>query len=166
MTHCSIDQVSSSEPWRPKRRQNIITALTLPQGWISARKHQYTTAITTMWAEPSWAFPESYTAGSCARAMADNGEIKVLITPPPKWVSAQLLYVCVTAWWRSRGCSQNLCSPFLRAVRLFTLFIYITRHNFSPTRSVINYITRNNFSPTRSVTKYFQHEYFPIYGTS
>jgi len=36
--------------------------------------------------------------GSCARAMADNGETKGLITPPPRWVSAQLLYVCVTAW--------------------------------------------------------------------
>jgi len=29
---------------------------------ISARKHQCTTAITTVWAESSWAFPESYTA--------------------------------------------------------------------------------------------------------
>jgi len=36
--------------------------------------------------------------GSCARAMVDNGETKELITPSPKWVSAQLLYVCVTAW--------------------------------------------------------------------
>ena len=43
-------------------------------------------------------FPESYTTGSCARAMADNRETKGLITPPPRWVSAQLLYVCVTAW--------------------------------------------------------------------
>jgi len=42
--------------------------------------------------------PESYTAVSCARAMADNGETKGLIAPPPRWVSAQLLYVCVTAW--------------------------------------------------------------------
>ena len=94
--------------------------------------------------------------GSCARAMADNGKTKGLITPPPKWVSAQLLYVCVTAWQRSRLWSQNLYSLFLRAVRLFiyiTLINYITRHNFSPTRSVIIiYITRHNFSPTRSVT--------------
>ena len=29
--------------------------------------------------------------------------------------------------------SQNLCKPFLQAVR----FIYITRHNYSPTRSVM-----------------------------
>jgi len=37
------------EPWRPKWRQSIITALTtLPQGWVSTRKHQYTTAITTI----------------------------------------------------------------------------------------------------------------------
>jgi len=38
------------------------------------------------------------TVGSCARTMADNGETKGLVTQPPKWVSAQLLYVCVTAW--------------------------------------------------------------------
>jgi len=49
--------------WRPKWRQNIITALTkLPQGWVSVRKHQSTTGITTMWTECWWAFPESYTA--------------------------------------------------------------------------------------------------------
>ena len=80
------------ELWRPKRRQNIITALTtLPQEWVSTRKHQYTTAIATMWTESSWAFPESYAAGSCARAMADNGETKGLITPPPWRVSSQSL---------------------------------------------------------------------------
>jgi len=51
------------KPWRTKRRQNIITALTtLPQRWDSLRKHQCMTAITTMWTESSWAFPESYTA--------------------------------------------------------------------------------------------------------
>jgi len=37
------------EPWRPRRRQNIISALTtLSQGWVSARKHQCTTTITTI----------------------------------------------------------------------------------------------------------------------
>ena len=35
--------------------------------------------------------------GSCARAMADNEKTKGLITPPSRWVSAQLLYVCFTA---------------------------------------------------------------------
>jgi len=49
---------SSSEPWWPKRRQSMITALTtLPQGWVSARKHQCTTVITRMWTESSWVFP-------------------------------------------------------------------------------------------------------------
>ena len=28
---------------------------------VSAHKHQSTMAITMMWTEPSWAFPESYT---------------------------------------------------------------------------------------------------------
>jgi len=45
-----VHAVQLIEPWRPKRRHNIITALTtFPQGWISACKHQCTTAITTMW---------------------------------------------------------------------------------------------------------------------
>jgi len=84
---CSIDQLI--EPWWQKRRQNVITALTtLPQGWVSTRKHQCTTAVTTMWTEFSWAFPESYTIGSCARAVADNRKTKGLITPQPRWVSA------------------------------------------------------------------------------
>ena len=65
------------------------------------------------------------TVGSCARVMAADGKTKGLITPPPRWVSAQLLYVCVSAWQWSQLCSQNLCSPFLRAVRLFTLFTLI-----------------------------------------
>jgi len=90
------------EPWWTRRRQNIITALTtLPQGWALARKHQCTTAITTMWTESSWAFPESYAADdSWIERLSDggHGETKGLITPPPRWVSAQLLYICVTAW--------------------------------------------------------------------
>jgi len=50
------------ELWQPKRRQNIITALTtLPQGWILAPKHQCMTAITTMWTLSLEAFSESYT---------------------------------------------------------------------------------------------------------
>jgi len=42
----------------------------------------------------SW---ELMTVGLCTQAMADNGKTKGLITPPRKWVSAQL-YVCVTGW--------------------------------------------------------------------
>jgi len=56
------------EPWRPKRRHNIITAM-LPRGWISTCKHQCTTVITTMWTESSWAFPGSYTADDLVRAL-------------------------------------------------------------------------------------------------
>ena len=52
--------------------------------------------------------------------MVDNGETKGLITPPPRWVSAQLLNVWVSAWQRSRGCSQNLHRLSLRAL----MFLY------------------------------------------
>ena len=64
LTHMSRDvhAVQLIEPWRPKQRQNISALTTLPQRWFSTRKHQYTTAITTMWTESSWVFPESYTA--------------------------------------------------------------------------------------------------------
>ena len=65
LTHMSHDDHAAQliEPWQPKRRQNIITALTtLPQRWVLTRKHQYMTAITTMCTESSWAFPDSYTA--------------------------------------------------------------------------------------------------------
>jgi len=46
--------------------------------------------------------------GSCAWVMADNRETKGLITPPPRWVSAQLLCVWVSARQQSWGCIQNL----------------------------------------------------------
>ena len=65
LMHISYDDhaVQLIKPWQPKWRQNFITTLTpLPQGWVLARKHQCTTAITTMRTEASWAFHESYTA--------------------------------------------------------------------------------------------------------
>ena len=78
LTHMSRDDhaVQLIEPWQPKRKQNIITALTtLPQWWVSTRKHHYMTAITTMWTESSWAFPESYTADeSCIVRSNDGGQ--------------------------------------------------------------------------------------------
>jgi len=40
--HMTVSGWSSSKPWRPKRRQNITALTTLPQGWVSARKHQCT----------------------------------------------------------------------------------------------------------------------------
>jgi len=58
------------------------------------------------------------------------------------------LYVWVNAWRQSWWCSQNLCRPFLY---LFNYLINcITRHNFSPTRSVITLHCVAQFSPTRS----------------
>ena len=80
LMHMSCDDhaVQLIEPWRPKPRQNIITMpTTLPQGWVSASKHQCTTVITTTWTESLSAFPESYTAnrmtvGLCAWAMAEH----------------------------------------------------------------------------------------------
>jgi len=79
------------------KTKQLITALTkLPQGWVSARKHHCTTAITTMWTESLWAFPESYTADDSWIVRSINGNLrktKVLITPQLRWVSAQFLYV-------------------------------------------------------------------------
>jgi len=47
---------------------------------VAARVSFGTTAITTMWTESSWAFPESYSADDSwivrSRAMADTGRQK------------------------------------------------------------------------------------------
>ena len=101
------------ELWRPKRRQNIVTALTtLPQGWVSSHKQQCTTAITMMGTESLCAFPESYTADDSWVVHSSNGDqqnTKVLRTPQPRW---ELLYFWVNTRRRSRWCSQNLHRPF------------------------------------------------------
>ena len=68
---CDDHTVQLIKPWRPKLRRNIITAR--PQGWVSARKHQCMTAITTMWTESSWAFCESYTANESWIVRSSDG---------------------------------------------------------------------------------------------
>ena len=77
---------------------------------------------------------------------------KGLITPPSRWVSAQLLYVCVTAWQRSWQCSQKLCSSFLRAVRLFIYLFTLIRLRgtifpYQECNNELHYITQHNFFP-------------------
>ena len=94
-----------------------------------------------IWTESSWASSESYTANDSWIVCSSNGdqrETNMLRTPQPRQVSAQL-YVWVNAGWRSRWCSQNLRRPFLRAGRFDLINYYITRHNFSPTGSVIRW---------------------------
>jgi len=42
--------IKSSEQWWPEWRQKIITALTTPPPvWVSAPKHQYSTALIAVW---------------------------------------------------------------------------------------------------------------------
>jgi len=108
------------EPWRPNEDRTLLQrSQRCSQGWVSIPKHQHTTAITTMWTESSWAFPESYTTGSCARAIVDNGETKGLITPPPRWVSAQLFYEVAIGPAGSRAMVRARCG-----VRMRMLVVY------------------------------------------
>jgi len=51
------------------------------------------TEITTMWAESSWAIPESYTARIMRSSDGDNGETKGLITPPPEFLHNYYTFV-------------------------------------------------------------------------
>jgi len=106
------------------------------------------TVITTMWTESSWAFPESYTAhdswivhssdgGQRGDKRAHNSTTKVSFC-------TIIIRLCHCTIATMMVHSQNLCSPFLRALRLLTLI------------TLINYIMRHNFSPTRSVTLLFQ----------
>jgi len=99
---------------KTKTNSHYSALTTLPQRGVLARNHQCTTAIPTIWTESSWAIPESFTANDSwiVHSSDSEGETKGLITPPQRRVS-ELLYACVTAQQRSRGCSQNLCSSFL-----------------------------------------------------
>ena len=62
--------------------------------------------------------------------MAISGKTKALICPPPRWVFAQSLYVWLSVQRWSQWCSQNLCSPFLRAVRLHIFVESVSAHAF------------------------------------
>jgi len=78
--------ISSSEPWRTKQRQSIVTALTtLPQGWVSAHSE----------GQPSWLcgqnicghFVRAVLATNVEesdRAMAAKGMKKALVSPPSR----------------------------------------------------------------------------------
>ena len=179
LTHMSRDDhaVQFIEPWRPKRRQNIITALTtLPQGWVrhvSINTRQRSLRYGQNLHGPFLRATLQMTVGLCARAMAINGKTKALRTLPPRWVSAQLLYVLVNVRRRSRWCSQNLRRPFLQAVRFLYLY-YITWHNFSPTRSVIacvwvtngHHLTTANmgFTHARPITRIYKFDHSCIHS--
>ena len=67
---------SSSEPWQPEWRQNIITALTtLPQGWVLARSisaQQQSLQSGQNLRGPFLRATLPMTVGSCAQAIADN----------------------------------------------------------------------------------------------
>ena len=75
------------EPWRPRRNNTLLQRSQHCHKGVLARKHQCTTAITTMWTESLWAFPKSYTANdSWIVHSSDSGhrETKGLITPPTR----------------------------------------------------------------------------------
>ena len=57
-------------------------------------------------------------------------------------------------------------SEVVKRLLYYIILYYITRHNFSYTRSVINYITRHNFLYTRSVIylDYLRGTIFPLPG--
>ena len=90
LTHMSRDDhaVQLIEPWRPKRRHNVIAALTtchkreFRHVSISARQQSLRCGHNLR--RPFLRATLPMRVGSCARAMADNGETKGLITPPSR----------------------------------------------------------------------------------
>jgi len=55
------------------KTEHYNSAHNVAQRWVSTRKHQYTTAITTMWTKSSWAFPDSYTADDSRIVRSSDG---------------------------------------------------------------------------------------------
>jgi len=124
------------ESWRPKRRLNIITSLTtLPQRWFSTHKHQYTTVITTKWTESLWAFPERYTADESGIVRSSDGGQRGDKRAHNSTIKGSfftiIIRLCHCTIAITRG-SQNLCSPFLRAVKFIYLFILYSSGNRTP----------------------------------
>ena len=121
--------------------------------WVSARKHQCKTAITAMcFVGLSW---ELHCQWQLDRALERtiDGETKGLITPLPRWVSAQLLYV----WVSARRCSQNLLRPFLRV----SLFNYL--HN---AEQFFSYQECNQLGVRKFIATWISlHLPFPILST-
>ena len=99
-----------------KERLMISTALTTsPQGRVMVHKHQYTTGRSRQCQQNlHGVFLRAIMpmiVGSGIQAIADIRVMEGLRTPPPRWASAQLLYVWVSRQLRSRLCNQNLCRP-------------------------------------------------------
>ena len=151
----TVQLIISSEPWQPKRRQNIITVLTtLPQGWVLTCKNQCTTAITSydvdrIFVGLSWELSYQIVCSSDGRQWGDkrahNSTTKVSFC-------TIIIHLCNCMIVIARVYSQNVCGPFLQAVKLFTIRLinYITlRDTIFPLPEVYHYA--HNFSPTRSV---------------
>jgi len=102
MTTLFNDQLIES--WRPRRRQTLLQrSQRCHKGkfrHVSISTRQQSLRCGQNLCGP-FLRATLYTAdGSWIVHSSDggHGETKVLITPPPGWVSAQLLYVCITAW--------------------------------------------------------------------
>ena len=82
----SIDM--SSQQWRPKVRQELITVLTTsPARRVLACKRRSTIAITAMWSESLWGLHKTVLATNVEesdRAMAADGMTKALVSLPPR----------------------------------------------------------------------------------
>jgi len=95
--------------------------------------------MAMMWTKASRASPESYTVYSSRIQHSSNGrqrKDKRAKNCTTRWVSAQLLYVRISAWQQSWQCGKNLCRSFLWAVRFLSIQ-YITWCKFLYTRSLI-----------------------------
>ena len=111
-------------------QSNALT--TWPQGWVLARKHQCTTVITTMLTESSWTFPESYTTDDSwimrSSAGGQRGDKRAHNSTTKMSFCTIIIRLCIALCDHDGACHQNLCSPFLRVVRLFTLFTSSGNH--------------------------------------
>ena len=101
LTHMSRDHaVQLNEPWRPNEDRTLQRSQHCHKGefrHVSINTRERSLRGGQNLRGPFLRATLAMTVGSCARAMADNGKTKGFIPPPQRCVSAQLLYVCVTA---------------------------------------------------------------------
>jgi len=81
-----------------------------------------------MWTESSWAFPESYTADESWIVRSSDGWQRADKRAYSSTVNVSFCAIIVRlchCMIAIMGCSQNLCSPLLRAVNFFIYLYYI-----------------------------------------
>ena len=130
----------SSQQWRPKVRQELITLLTTsPAQCVLACKHQCTVAVTAVWSETLWGLRKAVLATNVEesdRGMAADDTTKCLYLHHQGEFQHKYCAI-VSLHHDDHGSVVRIFIGHSKVVKCLLLFM---QHNFSPTRSVMSHV--------------------------